>query len=163
MEDVTMNIYDAKPLLYDMLNVKGFNLKILKKTRGWTDGKYARHEFYSVKPGYNEKDIDLVNSGLRELGEFCKKRILKLPSECNDAEIYGQYVAKQLKELREVISMPYLRENYTKMADKTFIKKMRQSLNANGKPYHFTDSDITSINTGIASMADTFERLKLTL
>lgn len=163
MEDIVLNVYEARTLLYDMLNVKGFNLIILKKTRGWTDGKYARNEFYSVKPGFNDKDIELMHKGLSELAEFCRKRILKLPSECNDAEIYGQYAAKQLKELRDVISMVYLRENYTSMAKKTFGNKLRMDINKNGKPCHFTDADIVSINNGIAQMADTFSRLKLTL
>lgn len=163
MEEIKMNIYDAKMMLSKILNVKGFDVKVLKKQHAWLPNKYACKEFYTVKPGFNEKDIELINSGLMYLSEYCRKRVLKLPSECNDSDIYGQYVAKQLGELREVISLPYLRKNYTSIADKTFIKKMRQSINRNGKPYHFTDADITSINAGINGMADMFSRLRLTL
>lgn len=163
MEDIVMNVYEAKSLLYDMLNVKGFNLIILNKAQGWTDVKYAGREFYTVKPGFGEKDIALMNKGLRDLSDFCRKRILKLPSECNDREIYGQYAAKLLKELRGVISLVYLREKYTTMAKKTFGCKLRMDINKNGKPCHFTDADIVSINNGITQMADTFSRLKLTL
>lgn len=163
MEEIRMNIYDARTLLSDLLNVSGFDMKILKKQHAWLPNKYACKEFYSVKPGFNEKDIELINKGLIELATFCRSHLLKLPSECNDAEIYAQYAEKQLKELREVISMPYLRTHYTTIGEKVFIKKMRQTMNVNKKPYRFTDSDITSINAGIASMADIFSRLMLTL
>lgn len=163
MEDIVLNVYEAKSLLDDMLNVKGFCSKILKKSPAWIPNKYARKEFYTVTPGFSADNIDLINNGLRELSEFCKRRILKLPSECNDREIYGQYAAKQLKELREVISMVHLRENYTSIAKKTYGCKLRMDVNKNGKPCYFTDSDIASINNGITQMADTFSRLKLTI
>jgi len=163
MEEIEMNIYDARMMLSDLLNIKGFDSKILKKQNAWLPGKYSRKEFYTVKPGFNEKDIELINRGLRVLSEFCRKHILKLPSECNDADIYGKYVNQQLKELRGVISLVHLREKYTKMAKNTFCYKMRQTPNRFGKPQRFTDADITSINAGINGMADIFSRLRLTL
>ncbi len=163
MEDIVLNVYEAKSLLDDMLNVKGFCSKILKKSPAWIPNRYARKEFYTVTPGFSADNIELINNGLRELSEFCKRRILKLPSECNDAEIYAQYATKQLRELREVISLVYLREKYTNMSKRAFGGKLRMDINRNGKPYHFTDADIASINNGIAQMADTFSRLKLTL
>ena len=34
-----INIYEAKDLLYNMLNVQGFNKRILGKSKSWTDSK----------------------------------------------------------------------------------------------------------------------------
>lgn len=163
MNDITMNVYEAIPVLREMLNISGFGTKVLKKSRYWIDAKYDRRDFYTVKPGFSEADVIAVNDGLKAVAQFCTDRVLKFPAECADVEIYGKYASQQIKELRGVISMPYLREHYTTIADKTFSKKTRMEMNKNGKPSRFSDKDIEEINTGILAMAETFSRMKLTL
>lgn len=163
MEEIKINVYESKELLYKMLNVKGFNERILKKSPSWTNDKYLLRQFGNVKPGFCEKDIELYNSGLRILAEYCSKRILKLPSECGDPEIYAQYVSKFLKELRSVISIQYIVENYTTMAKKTFGKKIRGDIAANGKPARFSEDNIVEINEGIRKMSSIFRSITLTL
>lgn len=163
MEEIKINVYESKELLYKMLNVKGFNERILKKSHKWTDSKYSRNSFGNVKPGFSEKDIVLYNNGLRTLSEFCEKKILKLPSECGDPEIYSEYASKLLKELRCVISMQYLCENYTSIAKTTFGKKLRGEIGANGKPVRFKEYDILEINEGIRKMSSFFQSITLTL
>lgn len=158
-----MNIYDAIPMLNGMLNISGFCRIILNKVGTWINTKTRRQEFYTVKPGFNEVDVEIMNKGMQDVAEFCHAHVLKLPSECNDKSIYAKYVVETLKELRSVISMPYLRENHTSIAKKTFTDKMRIAINRNGKPCYFTEKDITEINAGIIKMADTFSRLKFTL
>ena len=163
MEEIKINVYESKELLYKMLNVKGFNERILKKSHYWTESKYIKNAYGNVKPGFSEKDIVLYNNGLRTLSEFCEKKILKLPSECGDPEIYSEYASKLLKELRRVISMKYLCENYTSMANKTFGKKLRGEIGANGKPVRFSESNIIEINDGIRKMSSIFRSITLTL
>lgn len=163
MEQIKINIYEAIPLLSEMLNVSGFCRKILKKVGTWITTKSRRLEFYTVKPGFNETDIELMNKGMQDVADFCQAHILKLPSECNDKGVYAKYAIQTLKELRSVISMPYLRANYTSIARKTFSHKMCLAIGMNGKPCYFTEKDITEINAGIIKMADTFSRLKFTL
>lgn len=163
MEEIKMNVYESRQLVENMLNVKGFNVKILKKSPTWTTTKYLKREFGNVKPGFSERDIELYNSGLYSLSEYCNKRILKLPSECEDPEIYAQYVAKLIKELRAVISIPYLRENYTSIANKTFGAKLRSDIGRNGKPIRFKEDDILEINEGLRKMSSIFQSITLTL
>lgn len=163
MEKIEINIYQAKDLLYKMLNVQGFNKRILGKSKSWTDSKYNMTERLAIRVGYNDDDILLMNRGLMEVSEFCEKRVLKLPSECNDGTIYAAYVSKQLNELRGIIKLPYLREKYTSMAQRTFNYKLNSTPNRNGKPNRFSDKDIAEINNGIKSFAELFSRLTLTL
>lgn len=163
MNEIIMNVYEAVPVLREMLNISGFCTKVLKSSRYWLDGKYERKEFYNVKPGFGETDVAAVNDGLKAVSKFCVDRILKSPLECADIEIYGKYASRQLKELRAIISMPYLRTKHTSMAEETFGKKMRLAMNKNGKPSRFSDKDIEEINTGILAMAETFSRIELTL
>lgn len=163
MEEIKMNVYESRELIENMLNVKGFNVKILKKSASWTTTKYLNLEFGNVKPGFSEKDIELYNNGLRGVSEYCDKRILKLPSECSDPEIYAQYASKLIKELRGVISIPYLREHYTNIAKKTFSYKLNSNIGANGKPVKFSEKDIIEINEGIRKMSIIFQSITLTL
>ncbi len=163
MEKMEINIYEAKELLYNMLNVEGFNKRILGKSKKWTYSKYDMTERLDIRVGYNDDDILLMNKGLMEVAEFCNKRVLKLPSECNDSTIYAAYVSKQLKELRGVIKLPYLREKYTSMAQRTFNCKLNSTPNRHGKPNRFSDNDIVEINNGIKSFAEIFSSITLTL
>ncbi len=163
MEKIEINIYEAKELLYNMLNVQGFNKRILGKSKSWTDSKYNMTERLGIRVGYNDDDILLMNKGLMEVAEFCYNRMLKLPSECIDSTIYAVYVSKQLKELREIIKLPYLREKYTSMAQRTFNYKLNSTLNRHGKPNRFSENDIAEINNGIKSFAELFASLTLTL
>lgn len=121
---IEMNIYDAIPLLNEMLNVSGFCKEILKKVGTWISTKSRRLEFYSIKPGFSNTDVKLMNQGMQDVADFCIAHILRLPSEYNDKDIYAQYAIQVLKDLRSVISMPYLRENYTNIARKTFTHKV---------------------------------------
>ena len=163
MEEIKINVYESKELLYKMLNVKGFNERILKKGSTWTNAKYSLKEFGNVHPGFSESDICIYNKGLQDLAEYCSKRILKLPSECGDQEIYAEYVSKLLKELRDVISIPYLRKNFTTIAEKTFGNKLRGDIGKNGKPVRFKEYDIQEINEGIRKMSSIFQSITLTL
>lgn len=163
MENIEINIYEAKDLLCNMLNMDGFNRKILGKSKSWTASKYDMNERLTIHVGYDNDDILLMNKGLREVSDFCYKRILKLPSECNDSTIYAVYVSKQLKELRGIIKLPYLREKYTSMAKGTFSSKLTNKPNRHGKPNRFSENDIAEINNGIKSFAELFSRLTLTL
>ena len=110
-----------------------------------------------------KKDIELYNNGLCSVSEYCDKRILKLPSECSDPEIYAQYASKLIKELRGVISIPYLREHYTNIAKKTFSYKLNSNIGSNGKPVKFSEKDIMEINEGIRKMSSIFQSITLTL
>ena len=163
MDNIVINVYEAVPVLTKMLNVSGFTKKFLKKSGNWLYDKYDKSEFYSVVPGFNANDIALIESALRSTSEYCSERMLKLPSECNDPDIYAAYVAKTVKELRSLISMSYICGNYCSFTLETMQRKASGVANSNGKPRRFTDKDVIEINTGIKAVADMFARMKLTL
>ena len=163
MNEIVINVYEAVPVLTKMLNVSGFAKKFLKKSGNWLYSKYKKSEFYSVVPGFNANDIALIESALKSASEYCSERMLKLPSECNDPDIYAAYIVKEVKELRSVISMVYICDNYCSFKLITMQMKIRGNFRGNGKPMRFNDRDINEINTGIKAVADMLSRIKLTL
>lgn len=163
MDNIVINVYEAVPVLTKMLNVSGFTKKFLKKSGIWLYDKYDKSEFHSVVPGFNANDITLIESALRATSEYCSERMLKLPSECNDPEIYAAYTTKTVKDLRSLISMSYICANYCSFTLETMQRKVAGVINSNGKPYRFADKDVIEINTGIKAVADMFSRIKLTL
>lgn len=163
MERLTMNIYDGVPILKKMLNMKGFCENMLGKGTSWINDKVNRRPYYFVTLGFTEQNVELINQAMQDVADFCRAHILKLPSEEDNKDVYAKYAIQRLKELRGIISMSYLRENYTNIANRTFTHKMNMAIGMNGKPRYFTEKDIIEINTGIIKMADTFSRLRFTL
>lgn len=163
MENVIMNVYEAVPVLTKMLNVSGFTKKFLKKSGNWLYSKCEKSEFYFVVPGFNTNDIVLIETALKATSEYCSERMLKLPSECNDPDIYAAYIAKTIKELRSLISMSYICGNFCSFTLETMQRKATGVANSNGKPRRFTDKDVIEINTGIKAVTDMLSRIKLTL
>lgn len=163
MDNIVINVYEAVPVLTKMLNVSGFTKKLLKKNGNWLYNKYDKSEFYSVVPGFTANDIALVEGALKSTSEYCIERMLKLPSECNDPEIYAAYIIKTIKELRSLISMSYVCDNYCSFKLRTMQAKIRGDVRGNGKPMRFSDGDVNEINAGIKSVTDMLSRIKLTL
>lgn len=156
---IEMNIYDAIPMLKEMLNIKGVCENLLGKKANWMNDKMNKKSSL----GFTEQSVEMMNQAMRDVVDICRAHILRLPSEYSEKEIYAKYAIQILKELRSVISMPYLRENYTSMAKDTLNNKIRLAIGKNGKPCYFTEKNIIEINTGITQMADTFSRLRFTL
>lgn len=163
MENVIMNVYEAVPVLTKMLNMSGFAKKFLKKSGNWLYSKYEKSEFYSVVPGFNANDVALIESALKSVSGYCSERMLKLPSECNDPDIYAAYIVKVVKELRSVISMVYICDNYCSFKPRTMQAKIRGDVRGNGKPMRFSDGDVNEINAGIKSVTDMLSCIKLAL
>lgn len=161
MQDI--NIYEAMPLLQEMLNISGVQKRFIKKSHNWLQNKLLRGEFYSCPIGFTQSDVDLLNEALASTAEYISARVLKLPSECNDVDIYQAYAAKTIKELRLLISMSYICEHYCDFNLRTMQKKVRGELNAKGYPNRINEKNVQEINTGIRSVAELLSNIHLTL
>lgn len=162
MEQKEIVVYEALPLLREVLNVSGFT-KIIGKTPGWFNNKEEEESpFERMVPGFTEDNVELINYGLEKVVDACAKHRLHLPSSCPQRDIYNTYVKTELKELRKLVSMVYLRENYTEIPTSSWNKKLNNFQNR-GTVSQFTEADIEQINYGIDKVAELLRSLKITL
>lgn len=162
MEQKEISIYEALPLLREVLNLSGF-AKVIGKSTSWINNKESRIQvFERMDPGFTEDNVELVSYGLDKVIEACNKHKLHLPSSCPNREIYNTYVKTELKELRKLISLVYLRENYTNIVKSSFDKKLTNAANR-GTVAQFTEADIEQINHGIDKVAELLLSLKITI
>ena len=162
MEQKEIVVYEALPLLREVLNVSGFT-KMIGKADVWFNNKESRQEaFGKITPGFTEDNVELINYGLEKVVDACEKHRLQPPSECANRDIYNKYVGIQIKELRKLVSMVYIRENYTRIPESSWNKKVNNSPNRDTVA-QFTESDIEQINYGIDKVAELLRSLKITL
>lgn len=156
------NIYECLPTLRVMLNLSGL-AKLIGKTPNWFNNKeQGVAPFERMEAGFTEDNIELLNYGLEKVVESCHKHRLQPPSECPNRDIYNKYVKTELKELRKLVSMVYLREKYTSIPQSSWNKKINNFANR-GAVSQFTEADISEINSGIDAIADTLSNLKVVL
>lgn len=162
MSQQEINVYEALPLLREVLNVSGFT-KIIGRTPGWFNLKERiESPFERLPVGFTEDNIELLNYGLEKVVECCEKHRLHRPSSCSNREVYNTYVKTELKELRKLISMVYIRENFTTIAKSSWSNKMNNVLDR-GRVSQFSEKDIDEINLGIDKITELIRTLKITL
>lgn len=162
MEQTEVNVYDSLPTLRMLLNMSGF-AKLIGKSTSWFNNKEAKTQaFDGLSPGFSEDNVELINYGLEKVAEACEKHRLQPSSECANREIYNKYVGTELKELRKLVNMVYLREQYTSMPQSSWNKKINNFPNR-GTVSQFTDADINEINSGIDKIAEFLRSVKITL
>lgn len=162
MEQNEVNVYEAVPLFKQVLNLSGFG-KLIGKATNWIHEKSMRRcPFERMDPGFSEDNVELLNYGLEKVVESCMKHRLHPLSECPNREIYNKYVSTELKELRKLVSLVYIRENYTTITKSSFDKKLTNAANRD-KVAQFTEEDIQQINNGIDKVAELLASLKITV
>lgn len=162
MKQKTIDVYESIPFLKEILNMSGFG-KLIGKSSNWIHEKsIKRCMFERMEPGFSVDNVELINYGLDKVVESCRKHKLQPPSECPNRDIYNKYVKTELKELRKLVSLVYLRENYTTITKSTFDKKLINAVNR-GTVAQFTEEDIIQINRGIDKIAELLSSIHVTL
>ena len=115
-----------------------------------------------MEPGFTEDNVELINYGLEKVVSACEKHRLHPLSECPNREIYNKYVSTELKALRKLVSLVYIRENYTTITKSSFDKKLINAVNR-ATVAQFTEADIQQINHGIDKVAELLRSIKVTL
>ena len=157
-----MNVYEASPMLKQVLNLSGFG-RLIGKGASWFHEKSIRRcPFDRMEPGFTEDNVELINYGLEKVVSACEKHRLHPLSECPNREIYNKYVSTELKALRKLVSLVYIRENYTTITKSSFDKKLINAVNR-ATVAQFTEDDIQQINHGIDKVAELLRSIKVTL
>ena len=163
MKKVEVNVYEAVPILVNILNLSGFTKLFLHKSERWLPNKFKKITFGNVQPGFDQKDVELLNNAVLQTSEFIRTLKIKGVESCSDRDIYNTYVGSRLNETRKILSLKYLCEISLSISYRTFAQKIRNDKNRNGKPRQFTEEEICYINKGLDQISSYFDSLVIVL
>lgn len=153
-EKLKINIYKGLPMVMEKINTVAL-AAVIGRTDAWMYHKLT----HAVKKGYEqsfkEEDLPLINNGLELLGSEIASSLVVYNADRED-------VIAQLKELRKLVSMPYICEDVLKV-QKRWMSSRMCARSKEGKACSFKEDDILRINMVAMQIANELRTIEMTL
>ena len=153
-EKLKINIYKGLPMVMEKINTVAL-AAVIGRSDAWIYYKLT----HSVKKGYEqsfkEEDLPLINNGLEILGSEIASSKVIYNTDRED-------VITQLKELRKLVSMPYIYEKILNVK-KSWIDSRMKARSKEGKACSFKEDDILRINMAAMQIANELRTIEMTL
>lgn len=158
-EKIKVPIKQALPMIAEMIKLK-YVTDTLGKSSGWIYNKLNHDTTTSKSNGFNELDINTLNTLFNEIGEKLISTRIRIPSkEGMSVSEARQQVIEQMQSVSEIVSMPYIYK--VKMGKKTewYLNRMRR----NSMKASFKQEDINMINLSLIEIGNKLTSIELTL
>lgn len=146
-------------MIAEMIKLK-YVTDTLGKSSGWIYNKLNHDTTTSKSNGFNELDINTLNTLFKEIGEKLISTRIRIPSkeEMSGSEA-RQQVIEQMQSVSEIVSMPYIYK--VKMGKKTewYLNRMRR----NSMKASFKQEDINMINLSLIEIGNKLTSIELIL
>lgn len=146
-------------MIAEMIKLK-YVTDTLGKSSGWIYNKLNHDTTTSKSNGFNELDINTLNTLFNEIGEKLISTRIRIPSkeEMSGSEA-RQQVIEQMQSVSEIVSMPYIYK--VKMGKKTewYLNRMRR----NSMKASFKQEDINMINLSLIEIGNKLTSIELIL
>lgn len=156
---ISIPIKQALPMIAEMVKLK-YVTDTLGKSSGWIYNKMNHENTTTLSNGFNQSDINLLNSLFQEIGEKLINTRIFIPSEIDKSNLQiRQEVISQIQAISAIVSMPYI---YTVKMGKDrswYMNRMRR----NSTKASFKQEDINLINLAIVEIGNKLLSIKLTL
>lgn len=153
-EKLKINIYKGLPMVMEKINTVALSAVI-----GMSDSWIYQKLRHSVKKGYaqvfEEEDLPLINKGLEVLGSEITSSMIEYNAD-------RENVIEQIKNLRKLVSMPYIYTEVLKVK-KTWIDSRMKARSKEGKACSFKEDDILRINMAAMQIANELKSIEMTL
>lgn len=146
-------------MIAEMIKLK-YVTDTLGKSSGWIYNKLNHDTTTSKSNGFNELDINTLNTLFNEIGEKLISTRIRIPSkEEMSASEARQQVIEQMQSVSEIVSMPYIYK--VKMGKKTewYLNRMRR----NSMKASFKQEDINMINLSLIEIGNKLTSIELIL
>lgn len=153
-EKLQINIYKGLPMVLEKINAVAL-AAVIGKSSTWAYQKLNNCIVKGMRKEFKEEDLPLMNNGLSALGAEIVSELVEY-SEDRDA------VISQVKELRKLVSMPYIYTVALKVKKGWFESRMRPR-SKDGKACSFKEDDILRINMAAMQIANELKSIELTL
>lgn len=149
-----INIYKGLPMILEKINTVAL-AAVIGKGGSWINNKYRHNVIKGRAQAFIESDLELINKGLELLGDEIVHGLLVYDTD-------RDRVIEQIKELRKLISIPYICSEVLKVKKQWFDCRMRPR-SPEGKASSFKEDDVLRINMGIMQIANELKSIELTL
>ena len=153
-EKLKINIYKGLPMVMEKINTVAL-AAVVGKTNGWIYNKLNHNVIKGKAKEFIEEDLPLINKGLELLGLEIASSMVVYNADRED-------VIAQLRELRKLVSMPYIYENVLNVK-KSWIDSRMRVRSKEGKACSFKEDDILRINMAAMQIANELRTIEMTL
>ena len=153
-EKLKINIYKGLPMVMEKINTVAL-AAVIGRTDVWIYNKLRHLVIKGKAKEFIEEDLPLINRGLELLGAEIASCMVVYSTD-RDA------VIAQLKELRKLVSIPYICENVLNVNGKWMANRMR-ARSKEGKACSFKEDDILRINMAAMQIANELRTIEMTL
>lgn len=140
-----VNIYKGLPIVMDKINTVAL-AAVIGHADTWIYNKLRHIVIKGKAKEFIEEDLPLINRGLELLSSEIASSVVIYNDDRED-------VIAQLKELRKLVSMPYIYENVLNVK-KSWIDSRMRVRSKEGKACSFKQEDIHQINMAAMQIAN---------
>lgn len=153
-EKLKINIYKGLPMVMEKINTVAL-AAVIGRTDVWIYNKLRHLVIKGKEKVFIEEDLPLINKGLELLGSEIASSMVVYNADRED-------VIAQLKELRKLVSMPYICEDVLKV-QKRWMSSRMCARSKEGKACSFKEDDILRINMAAMQIANELRTIEMTL
>lgn len=153
-EKLKINIYKGLPMVMEKINTVAL-AAVIGHVDTWLHNKLRHIVVKGRAQEFKEEDLPLINKGLEILGSEIASSVVVYNSDRED-------VIAQLRELRKLVSMPYIYENVLNVK-KSWIDSRMRVRSKEGKACSFKEDDILRINMAAMQIANELRTIEMTL
>ena len=153
-EKLKINIYKGLPMVMEKINTVAL-AAVIGRVDTWLHNKLRHIVVKGRAQEFKEEDLPLINNGLELLGSEIASSMVVYKTDRED-------VIAQLKELRKLVSMPYICDNVLN-AKKRWMDSRMRARSKEGKACSFKEDDILRINMAAMQIANELRTIEMTL
>lgn len=153
-EKLKINIYKGLPMIMEKINTVAL-AAVVGKSNSWFYHKLNHNVIKGKAKEFIEDDLPLINSGLAALGSEITSSLVVYSTDREE-------VINQIKELRKLVSMPYIYTEVLKVK-KSWIESRMKVRSKEGKACSFKEDDILRINMAAMQIANELKSIELQL
>ena len=153
-EKLKINIYKGLPMVMEKINTVAL-AAVIGRVDTWLHNKLRHIVVKGRVQEFKEEDLPLINKGLEMLGSEIASSMVVYNADRED-------VITQLRELRKLVSMPYIYENVLNVK-KSWIDSRMRVRSKEGKACSFKEDDILRINMAAMQIANELRSIEFVL
>lgn len=153
-EKIQINIYKGLPMVLEKIKAVAL-AAVIGKYSSWLKHKQTHYVIKGRAQEFVESDIPLINNGLQMLGEEISSNLVNYSSDRDE-------VIKQVKQLDQFVSMPYIYTDIMKKNRAWYAHRMSKRT-PEGKACSFKEDDILQINMAAMQIANELRSIEFIL
>ena len=153
-EKLKIDIYKGLPMVIEKINTVAL-AAVVGKTDAWMYQKMRKSIVKGMQKEFKEEDLPLMNGAVEALGAEIASCMVEYKEDRDE-------VIAQIRELRKLVSLPYIYTEILKVKKGWFESRMR-ARSKEGKACSFKEDDVMRINMAVMQIANELKSIEFVL